>query len=337
MPFRVGYSQRPQLFTQVTLITAGEDQVHVCTPTIFLEATVDGIMTGHTVEWEQIGGTLVTLINGNTLTPHFDAVDSTDKTFRVYIDRGTPIEQFDDVMILKTPTSFANCSMKYDQPAPNNIALDPYPVDCADITAFVNVSVDPPTVLEGEDTGGVNIVVELEWEHPIVNTRFNAFIEQYTVVENGTLIVHSVPPVPIPIAGDGGGPPTDPLEYDGTFADYRIDTYYNISGKKFVKESCTQPFSTLPQPLVKAYNSSVRGLGFSHSQSTFSRVIFGNIFLQNEDTANVSFNLTQSTITRVNYTFISISEGQDPVAVSFDPTTPYINITRFGGTGIGGG
>ncbi len=316
-------------------MTAGDDQIHICTPIIYLQAIVTGDMSGHTLEWEQIEGTAVTLINDNTLTPEFVAVDNTDKIFRLWIDRYTPFEQFDDVRILKTPTSFADCGFNYIQSVVGG-ELDPQPVECTDITAFVNVSVPPPSSLEGEEPGSA-VVVEISWAHPTVNTRFNDYIEQYKVIENGTLVVANVPAVPIPDAGEGNGPPTDPLEYNGTFADYRIDTYYNIAGKKFVKESCTQPFSTLPQPLVKAYNDSVRGTGFHYQQSTFSKTIFGNIFRSAEDSADVSFKTDQPYLTRVNFSFISNSEGSDEANVSFDMTTPDINITRFGGTGIGGG
>lgn len=336
MPFQVTYSQKPFSINPVVLVTAGEDQIHICTPTMYLEGIVTGDLTGHTIEWEQLDGSAVVLINGNTLTPHFDEVDGTDKTFRLWIDRYTPFEQFDDVRIIKTPTSFADCSFNYAQSIVGG-ELDPQPVECTDITAFVSVTVPPPSSLEGEDPAGANIVVEVSWAHPTTNTRFNPYIEQYKVIENGTLVVDELPDVPIPDAGDGTGPPSETLQYDGTFADYRIDTYYNIAGKKFVKESCTQPFSTLPQPLVNAYNDSVRGTGFNYQQSTFSKVIFGNIFVSEEDSANVSFQPNQPQLTRVNFSFITNNEGADNANVGFDITTPNINITRFGGTGIGGG
>ena len=85
MPHQVSYSQRPKLFSQVVLVTAGDDQIHICTPIIYLQAIVTGDMSGHTLEWEQIEGTAVTLINDNTLTPEFVAVDNTDKIFRLWI------------------------------------------------------------------------------------------------------------------------------------------------------------------------------------------------------------------------------------------------------------
>ena len=335
MPYQIGFSHRQRLFSQVTLRTAGEDQTHICTPTIYLEGIVDGDLSGHTIEWEQIGGSLVTLINGTTLTPHFDAVDSTDKTFRLWLDRGTPFEQFDDVRILKTPTDFCSTGFNDNQPS-ITLGFDPSPVDCSDITAFVNVSVPPPTSLTGEEPGN-SIVVEVSWEHPIDNTRFLPYIEQYKVIENGTLEVMALPPAPIPDAGDGTGPPSGTKQYDGTFATYRVDTYYNISGMKFVRESCTQDFSTLPQPLVKAYNDNVPAVSYSPDQQNFSRVRFGFIFRTGEDPLSVTFNPDQQNINITRYSFLSVSEGSDPVSTTFNSEQPYINITRYGGSGIGGG
>ncbi len=335
MPFQVSYSQRQRLFSQVTLITAGEDQIHICTPTIYLVGEVAGDMTGHTIEWEQIQGTSVTLINGATLTPHFDAVDGTDKRFRLWIDRGTPFEQYDDVAILKTPTSFADCGFINTQSTVGG-ELDPREVDCVNITEFVNVIVNPPTSLSGEDPLGATIVVEVSWAHPTVNTRFLPYIEQYKVVEN-TLVVDSLPDVPIPDAGDGTGPPSETLQYAGTFAEYRIDTYYNISGKKFVKESCTKDYSTLPQPLILIYNDNVPGVGFKAEQSTVTKTYYTNIFISDEDVTSTAFNKDEAYLDKVLYTFISNSEGQDPALTSFSPTTLNINITRYGGSGIGGG
>lgn len=335
MPFQIASSHRQRSFSQVTLVTAGEDQIHICTPTIYLEGIVVGDMLGHTLEWEQIDGTAVILINAATLTPHFDAVDSTDKKFRLWIDRSTPFEQFDDIVILKTPTSFTDCSFNTDQSSVVENELDPQPVECVDITEFVSVTVPPPSSLSGEDPAGATIVVEVSWAHPTANIRFLPYVEQYKVVEN-TLVVDNLPDVPIPDAGDGNGPPSETLQYDGTFADYRIDTYYNIAGKKFVKESCTKIFSTLPQPIVKVYNDNVPGVGFNHNQSTLSKTLFANIFLQHDDNANTGFRMTQPKLNRINFSFISINE-EDLTSTGFQPSTPHINITRFGGTGIGGG
>lgn len=341
MPFQVSYSNRPRIFQQVELVTAGEDQLHICTPTIYLEGIVSGDLLGHTIEWEQIGGTLVTLINPNTLTPHFDFVDNTNKEFRLYIDRGTPYEQYDDVTILKTPTSFPQCSFDETQNTYSD-PLNPIPVACDDITMEVEVIVPPPTSLEGEETGYI-INYILRWLHPGDPVK-DLHIEQYRVYEN-TLEVDRLPDTPIPNAGDiqgtGGGPPSETLEYYGVPAVYRIDTHYNIGGREFIRESCDKDFSGVVTPSVRAYNDAVTGASFGPAVSdnhALTLTKFGNIFVTNEDILPVgNFNPEINTVTLTRYSFIMVDPPSDVAAATFPQTNLSINITRYGGSGIGGG
>lgn len=339
MPFQVSFSTRHRQFKQVTLITAGEDQLHICTPTIYLEGVVEGDLLGHTIEWEQISGTTVTLQQANTLTPFFDFVDTTDKIFRLWIDRGTPYEQYDDVRILKTPTSWCNPAFKSDNSS-FTFVLDPAPVSCENITPFVSVVVPPPTSTHGEETS-FNITVDVSWTHPGDPIQ-DLHIEQYRVIEDG-VEVDLIPDVPIPTAGDilgtAGGPPSEPLTYSGTLAEYRIDTYYNIGGRKFVRESCIKDFTGLTIPSVVAYNDAVDGVTFSSTQTVLSKTIYGNILLpRNEDSARITFASSQSALTRVNYGNVSLRNNDSLVpGLTFSPNHQTINITRYGGSGIGGG
>jgi len=341
MPFQVTYSTRHRQFKQVQLVTAGEDQLHICTPTIYLEGIVNGDILGHTVEWEQISGSAETLINGNTLTPYFDSTNNTDVVFRLYIDRNTPYEQFDDVLILRTPTSFPKAAFKSDN-SKMNLTLDPLPVDCADIQAFVNVSVPPPTSLHGEEFGST-IEIEVTWAHPGDPVK-DLHIEQYRVYEN-EIHVDSIPDTPISNAGDiqgaGGGPPTETLLYPGTLATYRIDTHYNIGGRKFVRPSCTQDFSTLTIPLVKGYNDAVDGVTFKNNQHAFNKTNYTNIFLPAESNQDfiqpVTFTSNQKVLNATRYVFAGLRDNESAIPVgSFSTDNQTINITRYGGSGIGG-
>ena len=47
----------PSRFRRVDLITAGENQVVVCAPIVYLEATVSGEIEDHAYEWVQLTGT----------------------------------------------------------------------------------------------------------------------------------------------------------------------------------------------------------------------------------------------------------------------------------------
>lgn len=333
MPFQVSYSTRHRQFKQIKLITAGDDQYHICTPTIYLEAIVEGDLLGHTVEWEQTGGTLVTLQNSNTLTPFFDAVDGVDKVFTIYLDRYTPYEQSDEVRIIKTPTSF--CSMGTDPDRQwFRSGIDPDPVACDDITEFVNVTVPDPTTIHGEEPGSQTIV-EVTWQHP-GHQQHDPYIEQYKVVENG-IVVDDIPDVPIWDAGDGTGPPTEPLFYAGTFATYRIDTYYNIAGVKYVRESCTKDYTTLPVPLVKAYNDAVDKMAFDPDKQWYNRVNYLNIVRTGESFPETAFDPDRQWYRRTNYGNIVQDQTSVTGPMAFEPDSQWINITRYDPSGIGSG
>lgn len=97
--------------SSVDLISAGDIQNVTCAPIVYLEATVNGDLTGHSVEWVQISGTpTVTLEPGGTPLQTFYTVavgqSGSDKVFRCYVDRNTQIEQHRDVSIRTTPRSF---------------------------------------------------------------------------------------------------------------------------------------------------------------------------------------------------------------------------------------
>ena len=105
MPFQVSFSAKTTPKGIITNFTAGPDQVVVCDTTVFLEATVNGDLTGHTFLWEQIDGDPVTFLTPlNQFAISYTTANFLDKTFRFFIDKGTGIEQFDDVFMFSTPT-----------------------------------------------------------------------------------------------------------------------------------------------------------------------------------------------------------------------------------------
>ena len=93
----------------IDLIDAGNEQLITCAPIVYLEAIVNGDLSGHIFEWVQISGTpTVTLQQGGTLLQAYYEVGAnvgTDKIFRFYIDRNTQIEQYADTLIRTTPFS----------------------------------------------------------------------------------------------------------------------------------------------------------------------------------------------------------------------------------------
>lgn len=105
MPIYVGYSQKRRT---VRLLSAGGTQYLLCPPTdIEMTADVSDLTNtrNHTFLWEQIAGPAVILASTDTISTSFPFSDTTDKTFRFYIDPGTNREQYKDIDIFYTPTS----------------------------------------------------------------------------------------------------------------------------------------------------------------------------------------------------------------------------------------
>lgn len=105
-------SVRPQ--NDIVLTTAGVDQQRICDPIVYLQATINGNVSGHTFLWELISGDAVTLIQDSQTQAHY-VVDGTtrDRVFRFWIDKGKYNEQFDDVKIYATPTDYMTISNAY--------------------------------------------------------------------------------------------------------------------------------------------------------------------------------------------------------------------------------
>ena len=94
----------------VGLMSAGEDQVAICNPVVYLEATIIGDLTGHTTEWVQMSGTpTVSLIVVDNVRSYYlvPGLPGSDKVFRFYVDRGSVFEQYREITIRTTPASIA--------------------------------------------------------------------------------------------------------------------------------------------------------------------------------------------------------------------------------------
>jgi len=89
------------------LAFAGDNQSVLCASLVQLEGEIIGDdIANHTFEWEQTFGTPVTLINPNTLTPSFVNPQVSDLEFTLWLDRNTPYEDSDVVVVSRAPTDF---------------------------------------------------------------------------------------------------------------------------------------------------------------------------------------------------------------------------------------
>ena len=91
------------------ILTAGDPQTSICAPIVYLEATISPDGIGHPTEWVQLNGTpTVELFTDSPTQAHYlvnPTAPGTDKTFRFYMDRNTPLETYADVTVYTTPAS----------------------------------------------------------------------------------------------------------------------------------------------------------------------------------------------------------------------------------------
>lgn len=99
----------------VTLVGAGDTQQVVCTPMVYLSATISGNLNGHTTEWEQVNGTpTVDILTVDALNAYYEVSGSpgSDKIFRFWIDKGRSYQQYLDVIIRTTPADIVPDTLK---------------------------------------------------------------------------------------------------------------------------------------------------------------------------------------------------------------------------------
>ncbi len=170
----------------ISIITPGEDQIVVCAPIVYLEASVSGNLNGHTTEWAQISGTpSVTLFQTSETQAYYVAggTPGSDKIFRFYIDRNTQLEQFADVVIRTTPTSL----MEFiEHGAIRNVITEPLLLS----TPF-NIQGDIPMDIIPFNSAGslVTNQVSVVWDLPLVfNEPDSAFKTTFTNYFVGSIL-----------------------------------------------------------------------------------------------------------------------------------------------------
>lgn len=204
MPFQISLLCSSKSRGVINWFTAGVDQYATCAPEITLTAVVDGNLGGHTIHWDQIVGDsqIVWLTPQNQLQVTFAIVGgSADRTFRFYIDKGTPMEQHDDVVTWGTPTDMGSitCGLTTVTVAGHQACRD---VSCGSISVWY--AFPAPT-----DVGSVEFNpttgFEIKWTPPSCDMDF---LQYTTVAHNangtpttiGVITPSEYPSIPIPNA-----------------------------------------------------------------------------------------------------------------------------------------
>lgn len=112
-------SYKQEINIAVASLDAGPDRYQICDPDGSLSAVVEylpGDPFVHSFEWVQVSGDPVTWISSTSaLTISYTATNTPDRVFRIYADRGTAVELYDEIVVFGTPTSTVRASATSSQ------------------------------------------------------------------------------------------------------------------------------------------------------------------------------------------------------------------------------
>ena len=273
MPFQNANSSFRNVVGDVILVTAGEDQTDICSPTVNLSATVLGDPTGHTFDWVQIEGPAVVIDDPNAISTFYTVAAPGLKVFRFYVDMGTASEQSDEVSIFDTPQSNYSgfSTLDGDGGAGFVRSLPPiFPV--TNVNGSVANLVDPPAQLHGE----APVVQEftVTWDHP--GQINDDYIIQYELLEATVNVfqVNATPLTPTASGVDPVGPSGDPRSYNlGAITSYEVNTIYSFHGDQRESTSAVFDFTGTPVDPVIAIDDALDG-GFSNRADEGSAISF---------------------------------------------------------------
>lgn len=255
MPIQVITSYKRIPPPPVVLESAGDDVFPLCDTIIYLELVVDSIPNleqGHTILWEQLSGTPVTLINDDQRIASYVQLplDETDKVFRVILDQYYPEEQRSTVTVYATPTSimdnFSAGDTKHFTPAE--------PVDYTTIDVSTSALVPPPAGGHDDDVL-LTDVFSIFWDLP-PDALLIPYLTQMTLFEND-----------IAVATYSS---TDVLEYSGGPEVYNVLTEYIVDAQPSNANSRKVDFFGTTVPSTRAIDDTFDGLAFP-SDSTVSK------------------------------------------------------------------
>lgn len=172
-------------FVRPVTAFAGANLNILCNAIIELSGEIiGGDINDHTVEWEQISGAPVVIEDATTLTPWFINPNLGDEfVFRLWLDRYTPREQFDDVRIFRQPGS-ANAAGNF---LPGTKVVFDYTGNTLAQMGFgVSANVVPRWYLDQNTTpnlsGGRTTEYMLEWTIP--NTTIDTSVSGVPTLSN---------------------------------------------------------------------------------------------------------------------------------------------------------
>lgn len=234
MPFQVSLHSSTSSRGVINSFTAGVDQFATCATEVILTAVVDGNLGGHTTWWEQISGDtqIVWLTPQNQLEATFAVIGggSSDRIFRFYIDKGTPLEQYDDVTTWGTPTSILinSCSLGF-----NAITTD---VDCRNVScsSIYTWYMFPTPSVEGSSAINPTTNFAISWSWPTCDLLY---LKDVTIsYNNGPIVVLDSVSPPAPAS----------IPIPDVYGVYYFNVSYEIESNTYTQFSCRHQQVNVP-------------------------------------------------------------------------------------------
>ena len=206
MGFQVSFSIRRKKL-QPTIGNAGEDQFITCAPGSTLTATVTGSdVNSASFLWEQIDGPAVTWLTSlDLLVVSFEknilaGNVNQDVQFRFWVNKGTPVEQFSDIWVYSTPTSFGSIGSQYvmNITAYRNVDTTDFPVGgSSTIQVIPSLTVDGGYQLRWNSPANPHLIVQTDvqqfingaWETIGITTGKTSFFDGIDPTQSYRLIV----------------------------------------------------------------------------------------------------------------------------------------------------
>lgn len=323
----------------IELVTAGEEQLAICAPIVYLSATVNGDLTNVPTEWVQLSGTpSVTIENVNKTDSFYVAGTNvgSDKLFRFYIYRNTQLEQYQDVLIRTTPSDILSNTLHgvvEAVAAPDPLVLLGTPEISGDFSFDTSIAFNS----DGRwitDTIVVNIPLPEMFTlttDPLYNPKKNEYVEIRVEEWTGSTWTYLTS---FPRSGPRSLELTDPkrLRFGATYLEpgKGLVTYYS----RFYDYAVGGLSVIVGKEVMPAM---FHGSG-SNSAITLN-IIYTIITLDESDTLNVVHHgsvINDNTINRIVYSIIE-QLAEDTVTATFAGNVNLsFNITRTSGTSIGG-
>lgn len=341
MGFQVVFNTTQLGIPQVVLISAGEDTFVACGSTVGLLGVVDipANLPGHAILWEQLTGTPVVLSNTDTLGTSYPFVERSDKTFRLWIDKGLPEQQFKDVAVFHTPLTRVGQRITKGN-SQRHIPHGDFVV-CNTISGVLAPFIPIPRLGQqdrspcqpdgGPPTSGIDFDFSVTWTVPDSETALIPFL-----IQSELFYVDTGLPVPNSVYLNVDFPPGSVVTHsffpggENELKRYYVETTYSVADNIIKNQSCEVDYTTTALPALHVIDDNPIILGLLNPRRTILR--YANSKKTTYDIKGTSFSGHLSNFRRLTPTVLSYTP-YSRTNTTFSGIR--INIIRFDSSGIG--